>query len=598
MLTVDQTVEKIREPAGRAFLQAGISIQNKHKIHVTGDGYEDKLKQLVGFESKGDYDVRKQLTSPATVQLCAIILDNLNRWATNQGTVKTIKFKQDAQEVKFRDVLSQVWRGKSLENFINTFYKEAIYQEMMGFLVITKPILITGTEGGVSGIKIREGIEMPYNGDALDPYIIFINAESVLDFNSVGDHLEYLIIDLGDYEQDKKTYHTYRVLDDKQDTIIVWDGEKIINSRESLHGVGYTPAIQVSNISKHLTDDKVKTSPIDHVIPALDRYMQKDSDLIIQMVRHMYPKLASVTTLCKQCSGEGYYYDKETKIKCKDCNGTGKVIPISREGVIGMPQYIDEGKTPYPGSPASYITPDNASLQIAIDDLKELGKDILYSATGDKNLIVEGLETATENMINFKGLEDRIAEIIKMVESREEFIISTVAKMHIDFKNALEDVSVRYGRRLTLRGENEIMSEIKSAKDAGMPISHIEALQRELIYTRYKNNPTELERQLILSDLEPFNGYTVKEILDFKEFTDPMDINLKFNFNKLIDWFESTKGLLTQYEGGTEWSKRIENIYKILKDEVLRISGESGPDRGQILDPPIEERTDSKGTNT
>ena len=588
MLTAEQIADKIREPVSKNALTDGISIQNRHKLHITGENYSKSLKFVKGFESRDDYDIRKQLTSPATVQLCAIILDNLNRWATNQGTVKTITFSRDEQEVAFKEVLAQVWRGKSLENFINTFYKEAIYQEMMGFLVVTKPLLITGSEGegekkSSSGVKIREGIEMPYDGGTLDPYIIFFNAESVHDFNGIGDNIEYLILDYGKHKEENVEYETYRVIDDKQDTIVVWNGEKIISTNESLHGVGWTPAIQMNNLVKYLVDDKVKTSPIDHVMPALDRYMQKDSDLIIQMVRHMYPKLASVTTPCKMCDGDGVYYDKETKIKCKDCNGTGKVIPFSREGIIGLPQYITEGQTPYPGSPASYITPDNESLKTAIDDLKDLSKDIMYSATGDKNLIVEGLDTATENLINYKGLEDRIAEIISMVESREEFLIETVAKMHGDFRDALKSVSVRYGRRLTLRGESEIMAEIKAAKDAGMPISHIEALQKELIYTRYKNNPVELGRQLILCDLEPFNGYTVKETLDFKAYADADDLKVKFNFNKLVDQFEAAHGPITLYKESTEWKKRIEEIYKILRNEVLSISGDSIEDAGQEL---------------
>jgi len=583
MLTTEQIVERIKSPVSENALADGVKIQDDHKVHITGEGYKTQLNQLVGFESKGDYDIRKQLTSPATVQLCALILDNLNRWVTNQGTVKTIQFKKDDDAVAFNQVLDKVWRGDSMEEFIRTFYKEAIYREMMGFLVVTKPMITDDRT------QIREGIEMPYDGGELDPYIIFYNAESIHDFNSVGDHLEYLIINYGKYTEQGKEYKTYRVLDDKQDTIIVWDGERVTLTKEVMHEVGYTPAIQVSSMTKYLIDDKVKTSPIDHVIPALDRYMQKDSDLIIQMVRHMYPKLASVTTACKMCSGEGYNYDDDTKVKCKDCNGTGKIIPISRDGVIGLPQFIDEGKTPYPGSPASYITPDNASLQIAIDDLEALGKEILYSATGDKSLIVEGLNTATENLINFKGLEDRIAEIIEMVEGREEFLIRTIARMHISFKDKFKDVSVRYGRRLTVRGESEILKEITGAKDAGMPVSHIEALQKEMIYARYKNNPIELERNLMLCDLEPLNGYTISEVLDMAGFLEADDVKIKFNFNKLIDWFESENGPITEFGVGTEWNKRIANIYQILKDEVLRIMGGAEQDGGEVLPPPVED---------
>lgn len=583
MLDIEQIKEKIKNPVSESDLRDGISIQNKHKVHITGEGFS--LKQLVGFESKGDYDIRKQLTEPATMQICALILDNLNRWVTNPGTVKIVKFKQENQTKDFKAVLDQIWRGDSLENFIRTFYKEAIYQEMEGFLLITKPFI----DGGV---QIREGVELKYEGNALDPYVIFIAAEDVHDFNSIGDSLEYLIIKQDEVEGKK----IYRVIDDTQDTIVVFDKQQdtvtVAEDGEAIHGLDYTPAIQISSITKKLDNDKIKTSPIDHVIPALSRYMQKDSDLIIQMVRHMYPKLASVTTQCLMCDGQGYYYpttgDIKTKVKCNECNGTGKTIPITRDGVLGMPQYIDDGKTPYPGSPASYITPDNASLQIAIDDLKNLAQDIMYSATGDKNIVAESLNTATENLINYKGLEDRISEIIEMVESREEFIVETVARMHLDFQNGFEGVSVRYGRRLSIRGENEIMTEIGAAKDSGMPSSHIEALQKELIYARYKNNKTELERQQLLADLEPLNGYTVKDVSDIKEFVSVDDLQLKYNFNTVVDTFEATHGLIHEYMKETEWKKRISGIREKF-DEILQSKGISRGDGEQDVPAPDSE---------
>lgn len=584
MLTKEQIEERIKTPLSKQDLDEGVSVQNRHKVHVTGEGYDAQLNKLVGFESQGDYDIRKQLTSPATVQLSALILDNLNRWVTNQGTVKIVKFKQEKQEQDFKEVMDQVWRGASLEDFISTFYKEAIYQEMEGFLLITKPLIVDG------GMMIREGVELKYEGEALDPYMIFIAAEDVHDFNSIGDHLEYLIIKQGEVEGKE----IFRVVDDTQDILAIFDRqeEKItIEEKDvAIHGVGYTPAIQISSIAKHLRNDKVKTSPIDHVMSALDRYAQKDSDLIIQMVRHMYPKLAAVTTACKgNCDGQGYYYpttgDINTKVKCKDCNGTGKVIPIDRDGVIGLPQYIDEGKTPYPGTPAIYITPDNDSLNTAIQDLKDLAKEILYSATGDKNLIVEGLETATENLINFKGLEDRIAEIVEMVETREEFIIATVALMHLDFQNGFEGVSVRYGRRLTLRGESEIMTEIGNAIAAGMPSSHIESLQKELIFARYKNNKTELERHQLLADVEPLNGYAVSDVADIKEFVLADDLLLKYNFNTVVDTFEADNGPIQDFDQGKDWKKRVISIREKL-DEILRTKRGSDADGGQVLRTP------------
>jgi len=575
MLSIEQIENKIKTPVSKDELETGILIQNKHKEHITGEGFA--LKRLIGYESAADFKIRQQLTDPATVQLSALILDNLNRWVTNPGTVKLVKFKQDIGG-EFKKVLNQVWRGRSMEEFIRSFYKEAIYQEMSGFLVVTKPVLN-------GGYMIREGVEQKYEGGAVDPYIIFIAAEDVKDFNAIGDTVEYLIINMG--TQDEK--EVYRVIDDTNDTLIIYDKSKesVTTTEEEMtpHGLEYAPTIQMSGIAQTLKNDKIKTSPIEHVISALNRYAQKDSDLIVQMVRHMYPKLAAVTTACKMCDGRGHDYDVETKVKCKDCNGTGKVIPISRDGVIGLPQWIDEGKTPYPGTPASYITPDNDSLTTAIADLKDLAKDILYSATGDKNIIAESLNTATENLINYKGLEDRISEIVEMVESREEFLVETVARMHIEFANSFEDVSIHYGRRMILRGENEIMLEIKGAKEAGMPSSHIEALQSELIYARYKNNKTELERQQLLADLEPLNGYSVKEVADIKDFVSDDDMVLKFNYGTIIDWFEATNGLIQDYNKEMIWKKRVEKIREILMThEILSIKRSAKEDRQAILE--------------
>ena len=158
--------------------------------------------------------------------------------------------------------------------------------------------------------------------------------------------------------------------------------------------------------------------------------------------------------------------------------------------------------------------------------------------------------------------------------------------MHNDFKGGFESVAIRYGRRLVLRGENEIMLEIVSAKSAGMPISHIEALQRELIFARYKNNRTELERQQLLADVEPLNGYEVTEIASLAQYVDDDALEIKYNFSILMDVFEQKNGPVQMYKPEQPWKVRVNAIYdklKELKDEVLLISGESGQNGGQPI---------------
>ena len=130
------------------------------------------------------------------------------------------------------------------------------------------------------------------------------------------------------------------------------------------------------------------------------------------------------------------------------------------------------------------------------------------------------------------------------------------------------------------------MEEIVKAKSAGMPISHIEALQRELIFARYKNNRTELERQQLLADVEPLNGYEVSEIADLAQYVDSDALEIKYNFSRLIDVFEQKNGPVQLYKPEQSWKARVNAIYDKLKeskDEVLSISGQAGQDGGQLV---------------
>ena len=144
---------------------------------------------------------------------------------------------------------------------------------------------------------------------------------------------------------------------------------------------------------------------------------------------------------------------------------------------------------------------------------------------------------------------------------------------------------------MTIRGEGEIINEVTEAKKAGMPISHILALQKELIYTKYKNNPVELNRQITLCDLEPLNGYTVDEVIKLVLYTTPITIRFKINFNDLIKRFEIKNGPIEAYK--PDQKNRIEAINtKLLEDEILLIPEQPSPDGGEVIPPP-----EGTGTN-
>lgn len=568
----------MKEPRNGSTIAAGSSLESKHKLHITGEGYKKQISQVEGFESSNDYNIKKQVAQPSTLQITSIILDNLNRWTSAQGTVKKIDFKDAELNKKFNDVLDQVWHGDSYEKFVNTFQREAIFTDFNGFALVTKPKI-------VDGVIEREGVIKPFDGDNVDPYLIFIANNDVHDFYLTGDKVEYLIIKTGD--------KTFRLIDDEKDVIFTWEKarEKVINRDEIVNELGYVPARKMTSINKNILDNQLKTSPIDHIIPALDRYFSADADLRMQFIRHNYPKLAIVTKDCTDCV-DGKVpdpNDPSTTIKCKTCDGSGKVVPISRDGVIGLPQYLANGDSAYPGTPASYITPETESLRLGLEDLDAQKKAIIYSGTGDKNLIAESLNTATENVINSRSLEDRIREITQMVEEFETFIKTCIKKMHNDFKDKDWFISIRYGKRISTKGETELINEMESAKEAGMPISYISALHRDLIYAKYKNNKIELERQLLLADVEPLSGYNVNELDKIKDYTDKRDLYVKINFDSIVSEIEQETPL-AYFMIGKTYPEKVKALNDKIDEIFQRRAGNNNPDGGQGMGTAQENR--------
>lgn len=584
----------MKSPLNAKAIAEGVKLQNDHKVHITGDGYLSLIKQVQGFESSTDFNVRTQISKPATIQITSIILDNLNRWTSSQGTVKRCDFKDTEKNKAFEEVLDQVWHGQSFDDFIKTFYKEAIYTEFNGFALVTKPKVIEG------GFIEKEGVISKAPEGNLNPYIIFISASDIHDFKLTGNKCEYVVIRL--------SKDTYRIIDDQKDIVISWD-EKTFNVESFLSNeIGYVPAIKISNINKSLLSDQVKTSPIDHVIPALQRYFSSDADLRMQFIKHNYPKLAIVTRECTHCGGQGFTYDDNrshtddlqsaTKIKCNTCDGTGKEIPISRDGVIGLPGSISKEDQAYPGAPATYISPDVESLKLGIEDLKAQREDIIYSATGDKNLISESLNTATENNINNRALEDRIAEIIAMVEQFETFLKKAIKDLHKSFTNIGAEnysITVKYGKRISTRGESDLTKEIKDSKDAGLPFSYIQGLHKDLIYTKYKNNQDEYDRYLILSDIEPMSAYSIEEIIKLSNYIEKKDIQLKANFDNLIDEFEMEYGKVQYYSTDKSYEERVSLIKAELYESIQERFGASSDGDGQDVGVDQDEQSDIQG---
>jgi hypothetical protein len=599
-------LELVEKPANTETIEKCKEIQDEHKIHVTGEGYDDYIPKIIGYENQDQYALKKELSEPATMALTKTIIDEQSRWEYVKETRKYYEFKNNKNLTKeFRnEVLNHVWKGETIEYFVKEFLKESLYTEFNGFVFVELPRI---EKQGTTVWAIREGVRnlLKPKGKP-QPYFIFKPIEDIRDFKIRGNKVEYIIFYyktiIRDVEGSEKKIKLYRAIDDDYDYIIEEHGGEYtisedLNYLPIKNTLGYVPVIQVSTKKQFVINDEIKTSPFSQTIPLLKTYLTNWSTHVISEIIHAYPKYWQIGQKCHyteegaKCEEGSITYElkgEQIDKECPNCKGTGAVMAKDTTTALILPQVDDEGRPFSLTEAGGYIAPPTDILSYQRGSLDALKEDILFSGTGIKKLSETKIEkTATEAILNYKPLENIIGGILDNIEYVETFLTDTCGKLY--YKDTYEKSEIDYGRNLNLRDENTILQEIEQAKNSGVAFSYVRTLVKELLYSKYLHSQKDLERNLMLFELEPFVGYTSDEVmgkdglyrvgLATKEET-----VMKINFNDYIVRFENENKRITDFKDNLEMKARLDAINKILKvynDETLkklRVAEDVNPD--------------------
>lgn len=578
ILTDQQVIEFIESPANSEALEKASELQDVHKVHVNGKGYKEYIRQILGYENTEQYAQKKELSECITIFLTKIIIDQQSRWQNIKDTKKYYTFAKSARKEKeFNSILSQVWKNESIDYFINEFVKDALYTEFNGFVIGELPQIVGK---GKNTIEIKDGIIQPLQEGKLKPYLIFRPIETIIDFVSKGNKVEYIIIDWGEEERNipnpekgsNTTVQLYRVIDDVSDKIFEKEKGTIILSKKYppiKNTLNYVPAVQISIFRDDVLIDEIKTSPIRQTIPLLKTYLTNWSEHVITCILHSHPIYYQIGQQCRYKDKDGecedgkinYTINGKPAIKtCPECKGLGGAIHKDASIALILPQIDSEGKPYNVDNVAGYVEPPVETMKQQIAELRWLEENILLSGTGMNKMAETQIEkTATEAMLNWKPLEKIISDILDNIEYLETAITDIIGKLY--YGKVYESCQISYSRNLNLRDENTVLIEIEQAKKAGASSSYVKTLHDELIYSRYQHNPIDLERNLILAELEPFIGYTPEEMQKYcSEWIDPNQIKMKIYFNDYIIRFENEHGKITEYQANKDLNKRIKSI--------------------------------------
>lgn len=406
------------------------------------------------------------------------------------------------------------------------------------------------------------------------PYFYWLPIRDVIAFEArENGQMEWIV-----FRQDNDTL---AVIDDEYYRLFKY-GNAVVGDliEEKKHDVGYCPARFFWSEPMSLDYPNVKMSPITKELGALDWW------LFFHISKHhldLYGSYPVYTGYEQNCD----YHNDNTGDYCNggflyDINGVQKLdlagLPVKcpkcgDKRIIGAGSFIEvpvpiEGQ-PDLRNPVNMLSVDRNSLDYNVDEEDRLRTEIITSVVGtNEEITTRDALNEQQILANFESQSTVLNRIKTGFEQAQQWVDSTICRLR--YGKSFISCAISYGTEFYLSTANELRERYKKAKEAGASESELDALYEKVIETEYRNNPQMRQRLSILADLEPYNHYTVNEVLDLqaKGIATREDVILKINFADFIRRFERENMNISQFGESIDYENKIKAISDRLQEYV------------------------------
>ena len=213
------------------------------------------------------------------------------------------------------------------------------------------------------------------------------------------------------------------------------------------------------------------------------------------------------------------------------------------------------------------LSVDRNSLDYNVEEEKRLKNDIITSVVGtNEEITTRDALNEQQILANFESQSTVLNRIKKGFEAAQQFVDETICKLR--YGNLFISARVNYGTDFYLSTAAQLRERYASAKQAGASEADLDAMQNQIIETEYRNNPTMLQRMLILAELEPFRHSTREEVVELfdKGLISESDLRIKLNFANYIRRFEREYLNILEFGENMPFSSKINFINQKLND--------------------------------
>ena len=369
--------------------------------------------------------------------------------------------------------------------------------------------------------------------------------------------------------------------------------------KEQRHDLGYCPARFFWNEPISLDKPDIKASPVTKELDRLDWYL-----FFTISKRHLdtygsYPIFWGYEQSCDYhndisgdyCDG-GFLKDKQNHWKY-DNNGLLEPCPVcSQKRITGAGSFVE---IPVPdaahgqpdlSNPVGMLSVARESLDYNHEEEERLLTEIITAIVGtNEEITTRDAHNEQQIQANFESQSTVLQRVKKGFEAAQKWVDDTCCRLR--YGDSFIQSSINYGTEFYLFTSDELRERYKKAKEAGMSEADLDALLQQIIETEYRHNPQQMQRMIILSDLEPYRHLTRNEVqaLYEKNLVSIEELMIKLNFADFIRRFERENMNIISFGENIDYQKKIATI----KERLMDYAREIAPKQQQSNEP-IKER--------
>lgn len=214
------------------------------------------------------------------------------------------------------------------------------------------------------------------------------------------------------------------------------------------------------------------------------------------------------------------------------------------------------------------IGADVESLKYLLERIDGLETTISINIAGYTEEDVKEAMNKEQVRARFQSQYNVLIEVKENFELIHKFAIDTVARLR--YGKAYLGSTINYGDKFFIYSVEALQESFKSAKEGGFPNFELGSQISQIIATKYKENPTMLERARILGAIEPYTPYQSEELINLNEKIglNLRQVRLKVDFDSYVSRFEREYMSISTFMQYSSFESKVEFIQAKLLEYV------------------------------